>query len=148
MADAIDVEFMQQAIAISKNSPAQATCFRVGAVLVSNERKFIANGFTLEFGEGSHAEAAAIKKALDAGVNIAGATIYSSLEPCSVRKSGKKDCSALLIENKIGQVFYALAEPPIFVVCEGENKLKASKIKVDKINGFDEMVKEINKHLF
>jgi pyrimidine deaminase RibD-like protein len=147
MADKIDFEFMQKAVDCSKNAPAKATCFRVGAVLVDSKRNLIASGYTLEFGEGWHAEEVAIKKAIDAGVDIKGTTIYSSLEPCSVRKSRKSDCSSLLILKGIAQVFYALAEPPVFVVCEGENKLKKAGIKTERIKEFDEEVKEINKHL-
>ncbi len=148
MASAVDIDFIKQAIEVSKNSPAKPTCFRVGAILADKEYKFIASGYTLEFGEGWHAEAVVIKKAKDAGIKTEGAIIYSSLEPCSVRASGKKDCSALLIENDIAQVFYALAEPPIFVTCEGNKKLQEAKIKVEKINGFDQAVKDINAHLF
>ncbi len=147
MADSADLDFMQQAIEVSEMAPALPTCFRVGAVLVDGHRKLISKGFTLEFGEGWHAEAVAIKKALDAGVDIKGASIYSSLEPCSVRKSGARDCSALLIEKGISKVFFALAEPPIFVTCEGENKLKTAGIKVEKINEFDDQVRDINGHL-
>jgi pyrimidine deaminase RibD-like protein len=148
MADAIDNEFMQQAIEVSKHAPARKNCFRVGAVLVDNNRKLISSGYTLEFGEGWHAEAAAIKKAQKSKVPVKGATLYSSLEPCSIRKSGNKDCCALLKEEGIAQVFFAMCEPPIFVNCTGESKLKEAGIKVEKIENFKDTVKEINKHLF
>jgi diaminohydroxyphosphoribosylaminopyrimidine deaminase / 5-amino-6-(5-phosphoribosylamino)uracil reductase len=147
MADAIDLNFMRQAIEISKSAPARPNCFRVGAVLVNNKRKLLSTGFTLEFGDTWHAEASAIKKAKDAKLKVRGATIYSSLEPCSVRKSGGKDCAALLIENGIAQVFYAMAEPPIFVNCQGERKLTEAGIKVEKIEELEATFKEINKHL-
>jgi pyrimidine deaminase RibD-like protein len=142
MADAVDLGFMQQAINASKNSPPRANCFRVGAVLVNKHRQLISSGATLELGEGWHAEAVAIKKARDAKFTVYGGTIYSSLEPCSVRKSGGKDCVSLLIESGIAQVFYAMAEPPIFVTGIGDSKLKASGIKVEKISELEEAVKK------
>ncbi len=148
MADAIDLDFMRHAIEVSKSAPARPNCFRVGAVLVDNKRRLLSTGFTLEFGDGWHAEAAAIKKAREAKLKIYGATIYSSLEPCSIRKSGGKDCAALLIENGIAQVFYAAAEPPIFVNCQGERKLKEAGIKVEKLEELEASFREINKHLF
>lgn len=148
MADTIDLDFMQHALEISKSAPPRPNCFRVGAVLVDNKRHLLSTGFTLEFGEGWHAEAAAIKKAKDASLKVRGATIYCSLEPCSVRKSGGKDCAALLIENGIAQVFYAMAEPPIFVNCQGKIKLQEAGISVEKVEALEASFKEINKHLF
>ncbi len=148
MADASDLEFMKQAIEVSKKAPVRANCFRVGAVLVNNKRQIMSTGYTLEFGLGWHAEASAIKKAADANKKMRGATIYSSLEPCSVRKSGGKDCAGLLIEKGITRVLFAMAEPPIFVNCQGESKLKAAGIEVEKVEELEAAVKEINKHLF
>ena len=148
MTDAIDLDFMRKAIEVSREAPASPNCFRVGAVLVNDKRQLLSTGFTLEFGQGWHAEASAIKKAQDASFEVRGATIYSSLEPCSIRKSGNKDCAALLIEKGIAQVFYAMTEPPLFVNCQGESKLKAAGIQVEKVKELEEAVKEINKHLF
>lgn len=143
-----DNEFIRYAVDMSKMAPAKPTCFRVGAVLVSENQHILATGYTLELGEGWHAEAVAIKKALDKNFRVRGATMYSSLEPCSIRKSGGRDCAALLIESGIKRVVYAMAEPPIFVNCDGTSKLKAAGIEVEKVEELESLVKEVNKHLF
>jgi pyrimidine deaminase RibD-like protein len=148
MADSVDLDFMRHAIEVSKKAPARPHCYRVGAVLVNDKRQLLSTGFTLELGDGWHAEAVAIKKAQKAKLNVNGATIYSSLEPCSVRKSGGKDCASLLIEKEIAQVFYAMSEPPLFVNCQGESKLKAAGIKVEKMQELEESARKINEHLF
>ncbi len=148
MANPTDLDFMRHALEISRNAPASPNCYRVGAVLVNIQGHVLSTGFTLELGEGWHAEAAAIKKAQDKGLLVRGTTMYSSLEPCSIRKSGGKDCASLLIENGIAQVFYAMSEPPLFVNCQGEKKLKEAGIIVKKIEELEAAFKEINKHLF
>ncbi len=99
-------------------------------------------------GQGWHAEAVAIKKATDAGFNPKGATIYSSIEPCSTRASGKGDCSSLLIEKRIARVVFALEEPSIFVVGEGKEKLRKAGIVVEQVDGLEHNVMAINRHLF
>jgi pyrimidine deaminase RibD-like protein len=147
MADSIDIGFLKQAIEISKQTRPSEARFSVGAVLVDQNRSFVASGFTNELGDGWHAEAVAIKKALDGGFNPKGASIYSSLEPCSIRASGKESCTALLIEKEIVRVIFALSEPPIFVVGEGAKKLKQAGIKIEQVNSLEKSVIEINKHL-
>jgi len=145
--DSIDADFLRQAIDVSREALASMTCFSVGAVLVDKDRNFISNGFTQELGEGWHAEAVAIKKAIDTGFDPKGGTIYSSMEPCSVRASGKGDCSTLLIEKEIARVVFAFKEPPTFVIGEGKKKVEAAGIVVEQISDFEDAVIEINKHL-
>lgn len=148
MADATDINFLKQAIEVSKLSPRSDTCFSVGAVLVDSDRTYVSSGFTQELGEGWHAEAVTIKKALDAQFNPKGAIIYSSIEPCSTRASGKNDCSSLLIEHGIVRVVFVLSEPSIFVIGQGQEKLKDAGIEVEQVFGFEDNVMAINKHLF
>jgi pyrimidine deaminase RibD-like protein len=145
--DSIDADFLRQAIDISRKAPTSMTCFSVGAVLVDRDRNFVSSGFTQELSEGWHAEAVAIKKAIDTGFNPQGGTIYSSLEPCSVRASGKGDCSTLLIEKEIARVVFAFKEPPTFVIGKGKTKLEIAGIIVEQIKDFEDAVIEINRHL-
>ena len=147
MSDAIDINFLKQAIETSKQVKPSLSHFSVGAILVDHNRAFIASGFTTELGDGWHAEAVAIKKAIDKGFNPKGWTIYSTMEPCSIRSSGKADCSRLLIDKGITRVVFAFNEPPVFVTCEGKNRLKAAGINVEQITDLEKAVIEINKHL-
>lgn len=85
----------------------------VGAVVVregAGERPIVLGiGHHRRFGH-AHAEREAIHAAERAGHDVAGATIYVTLEPC--RHVGKQPpCTQLLIERRIGRVVYARPDP-------------------------------------
>ena len=62
---------------------------------------------------------------------VEGYTLYSSMEPCEYRLSGKKPCVDRIIEAKIGKVVLAAREPTLFVKnCRGVEKLKCAGIEV------------------
>ena len=64
-----------------------ATSYCVGAVVAPADGAGSFTGHTHETSPTHHAEQEAIRKALDAGAELRGAAIYSSMEPCSQRKS-------------------------------------------------------------
>ncbi|GIG57714.1 5-amino-6-(5-phosphoribosylamino)uracil reductase [Longispora fulva] len=120
-----DHAFMRQAIELSKLCPPSDTAFAVGAVIV-REGKILSTGYSRETDPTVHAEQAALNKIGDAK----GATVYSSLEPCSIRKSGARPCADRLIEAGIARVVYAWREPPLFVHGDGAAVLKDVGIEV------------------
>ena len=69
----------------------------------------------------NHAEEEAIQKALHAGCSLHGATIYSSMEPCSTRKSKPLSCSALILHHGLQRVVFATYEPSHFVQAAGKS---------------------------
>jgi pyrimidine deaminase RibD-like protein len=77
----------------------------VGAVVVK-DGKIISTGFRGETGEGRHAEFCALKKLYEDvnHVDLSGCTVYTTLEPCSERKSGKTACATRLINAKATRV--------------------------------------------
>jgi pyrimidine deaminase RibD-like protein len=77
----------------------------VGAVVVK-DGKIISTGFRGETGEGRHAEFCALKKLNEDvdHVDLSGCTVYTTLEPCSERKSGKTACATRLINAKAARV--------------------------------------------
>ncbi|MDH4128680.1 MAG: bifunctional diaminohydroxyphosphoribosylaminopyrimidine deaminase/5-amino-6-(5-phosphoribosylamino)uracil reductase RibD [Spirochaetota bacterium] len=106
----------------------------VGAILVKDNR-IIGEGATQKAGE-DHAEVVAIKKA---GDNVAGSTLYVTLEPCCIQ--GKTPpCTDLIIEKKIKNVVVGSLDPNPKVNGNGISTLKKAGIKVEY--GF--MEKEIN----
>ena len=143
----MDNEFLLQAIDLSRECPKSESSFAVGAVLVGSENEILATGYSLELGESWHAEEVAIQKATNHGVELAGSTIYSSLEPCSLRRSRPKSCTELIINHKIAKVVYALLEPPLFVECQATDLLKAAGIEVVHLPEYGQLVREINVHL-
>jgi len=77
----------------------------VGCVVVK-DGKIISTGFRGETGEGRHAEFCALKKLNEDvdHVDLSSCTVYTTLEPCSERKSGKTACATRLINAKAARV--------------------------------------------
>jgi pyrimidine deaminase RibD-like protein len=83
----------------------------VGAVVVK-DGIVIATGYRGETGEGRHGEYCALRKLNDDvdNVDLRGCTVYTTLEPCSIRKPGKTPCTTRLINGKVERVVYGLAD--------------------------------------
>ena len=118
----------------------------VGAVILTTDRK-IFTGYTHETSPTHHAEQEAILKALAAGVELPGATIYSSMEPCSERKSEPESCSELIIRHEFRRVVFALYEPDCFVCCQGALNLRRHRIEVSVDDTLSDQVRTINAHI-
>jgi pyrimidine deaminase RibD-like protein len=84
----------------------------VGVVVVK-DGNVIATGFRGETGKGGdHGEFCALKKVnadVD-NVDLTGCTVYTTLEPCTERKTGKTPCASRLINGKVARVVYGLAD--------------------------------------
>jgi diaminohydroxyphosphoribosylaminopyrimidine deaminase/5-amino-6-(5-phosphoribosylamino)uracil reductase len=130
MAKTDDRDWLIQAIELSRLCPPTEKAFSVGAIIVSADGELLSTGYSRERDVTEHAEERAIAKACEGGRNLSGATIYSSLEPCHPRLSGKTSCTDLIIRAGITRVVFALNEPPRFVICDGANRLKSHNIEV------------------
>lgn len=80
----------------------------VGAVIV-RDGELLAEGWHRRCG-GPHAEAAAIAAAQRRGVDLRGADLYVTLEPCS-RAGRVGACTDAIAAVGIGRVFYAVGDP-------------------------------------
>lgn len=145
-----DNRFMQ----IAKTVGSWTSCIRrpVGAVIVKNHR-ILTTGYngapqginsckerneclrnTLEIPSGTrqemcyaiHAEQNAVVQAAKLGVNIDGATIYITHQPCSL-------CTRILINSGISRIVYNEGYPDDFSL----KLLKESGIKFEKLNPED-----------
>ena len=126
----IDMGLLAQAIELSFSCPPTDKAYSVGAIIATPDGVIISTGFSREQDNGCHAEEIALEKAQRIHVNLRGATLYSSMEPCSRRLSGKTSCTARIIDAGISRVVFCLREPPHFVTCEGAEKLKHAGIAV------------------
>lgn len=142
----VDYAHMIDAIEQSHNCTQDSTHYCVGAVIVTTTGE-VFKGYTGETDDHDHAEEAAIKKALQAGAELKGATIYTSMEPCTTRKSHPKSCTELILEHGFARVVYALAEPPRFATCVGVCTLRKAGIEVVHIPELAHRVEEINAYL-
>jgi pyrimidine deaminase RibD-like protein len=114
----------------SRKCPPSDTAYPVGAVIVDVDGQEIARGYSRETDPLSHAEEVALSKVSPADPRLAAATIYSSLEPCSIRKSRPRTCSQLILQAGIPRVVFALREPTRFVIGDGATQLAAAGVTV------------------
>ena len=131
-----DVSFMERAISLARSSlPFAGINPPVGAVLVRNG-VVIGRGF--HKGPGTpHAEAAALMDARaslhEAGVSLAGTTLYCSLEPCCHCGKGKRTppCTEAIIVAGISRVVFASRDPNPCVSGKGASRLREAGVLVE-----------------
>lgn len=109
-----DRRWLQKAIDLAKECPPDPNAFSVGAVIVAADGSEIATGYSREADPKVHAEESALAK-VNGDPRLAGATLYSSLEPCGERKSRPRTCAQLIVDSGIRRVVYAWREPPDYV---------------------------------
>jgi len=134
------------AIELSCRCEPSEVAYSVGALVFDEDCTEIASGYSREIDAHVHAEEAALGKL--ARRDLRRATIYSSLEPCSTRKSRPRSCTDLILDAGIRRVVYALREPSIFVDCDGVERLRAAGVIVFALDELGELVRKVNAHLF
>jgi pyrimidine deaminase RibD-like protein len=142
-----DALLLREAIALSRKAPPSQEAFSVGSVIASPDGSLVATGYSRERGARSHAEQVALEKAAELGRSLRGATLYTSLEPCSVRKSAFRACTALILDSGIARVVFAMREPPIFVDGDGAEVLADGGVEVVELSAEAPAVAKINAHL-
>lgn len=142
-----DMPLLHLAVELSRRCVPGPASYCVGAVVVTRcGARF--TGYTHETSPTHHAEQEAVAKALAAGVSLRGATVYSSMEPCSQRSSEPESCSAMLLRLGVARVVFALYEPDRFVRCRGALDLREHGVEVTVYPEQGEEVLRINSHLF
>ena len=109
-------------------------------MIVDKKDNVVSTGFSRELPAGAegeiHAEHAAMTKL--GSRSLQGYSIYTTMEPCSVRTSGKRPCADRIIEAGLKEVYVGVLEPSDFVVCEGTQKLLDASIAVTLVEGLQE----------
>ncbi len=100
---------------------------RVGCVIV-RDGQLIAAGHTQPAGQ-AHAEVQALREAAARGLDVRGATVYVSLEPCS-HHGRTPPCVDALIEAGVARVVAAVKDPNPLVAGRGLARLQAAGITV------------------
>jgi diaminohydroxyphosphoribosylaminopyrimidine deaminase/5-amino-6-(5-phosphoribosylamino)uracil reductase len=144
-----DARWMRLAVSLAWLCPPSRTAFSVGAVVVDADGVELSRGFSREGGDlALHAEEAALGKVSPAEPRLAGATIYSTLEPCSQRKSRSRTCTELIIAAGLRRVVIAWREPALFVAdCQGAELLASAGIEVTELADFAADARAPNRHL-
>ncbi len=142
---AVDGHWLARAVELSRNCPPSTTAFSVGAVLVDAAGEEIAWGYSRETDGTVHAEESALAKLAGDDPRLAGATMYSSMEPCSTRKSRPRSCTRLILDAGIPRVVFTYREPSTFVVGEGAEQLAAAGVTVVERPELADEVRAINR---
>lgn len=145
----LDRALLKRAIALADNCPPSRTAFAVGALIATSDGTVLGEGWSRKSDPHEHAEEAALaavpepRRAL-----LQGATIYSSLEPCSTRSSRPVTCTQHILDAGIPKIVFAWAEPPLFVDCVGAEILAGAGREVIHIEDFADLAQKPNLHLF
>lgn len=140
---------MRLAVSLARQCPPSDTAFSVGAVIVDADGVELSRGFSREGGDPvAHAEETALAKLAPGEPRLAGATIYSTLEPCSHRTSRPRSCTELIIAAGLRRVVIAWREPALFVAdAQGYELLTGAGISVTELPEFAADAIAPNRHL-
>jgi diaminohydroxyphosphoribosylaminopyrimidine deaminase / 5-amino-6-(5-phosphoribosylamino)uracil reductase len=148
MPDLDDHRWMKRAIELSHNCPPSLGAFSVGAVIVDSSGHEISFGYSRETDTHVHAEESALAKLDPGDPRLNQATLYSTLEPCSHRKSRVRTCTQLILATGISRVVIAWREPSHFVEdCQGVELLAAAGVEVAELTDLGEPARVANAHL-
>ena len=98
---------------------------RVGVVVVRGS-DVLGESYRGETGEGRHAEFGLLDRLAE--IDLSGATLLTTLEPCSRRNHPKRPCAEHLIERGISTVFIGLYDPNPQIYREGWRLLRDAGI--------------------
>lgn len=117
---------------------------KVGVVIVRGTDLLVAS-FRGEGKAGEHAEYTALEGQLS-NVSVIGATVYTTLEPCTTRNHPKIPCAARLVERKVGRVVIGMLDPDPRITGRGVRLLRAANIEVELFPGdLASRVEEMNR---
>ena len=152
-----DARWMRLAVELACLCPPSDTAYSVGAVIVAADGTELSRGFSRESDLVVHAEESALAKLGPGGPGdpgapgdprLPGATIYSTLEPCSQRRSRPRSCTALIIASGIRRVVIAWREPALFVADrQGYELLEQAGLEVTELPAFSAEAAAPNRHL-
>lgn len=117
---------------------------RVG-VVVARAGELLCSAYRGEITAGQHAEYTALEGKLSAST-LAGATLYTTLEPCTTRQHPKVPCAERIIQRKIGRVLIGILDPNPLISGRGFRRLRQANIPTELFSApFMAQVEELNR---
>tara|TARA_B100000780_G_scaffold275033_1_gene240975 strand:+ start:427 stop:1632 length:1206 start_codon:yes stop_codon:yes gene_type:complete len=147
----LDIEFldwpvhMAQAINLAQTVINTAPNPRVGCVILCQSGK-LALGWHKMPGQ-AHAEIMALANAQASGLDVKGATVFVSLEPCA-HQGRTGPCAEALVNAGVGKVVIASLDPNPAVAGKGVAIIESAGIKVSHLSDFDGPARSINPGFF
>jgi diaminohydroxyphosphoribosylaminopyrimidine deaminase/5-amino-6-(5-phosphoribosylamino)uracil reductase len=128
-----DLKFLRKALALAAGGRGRVSPNPLVGAVVVRGGEIIGEGFHAELG-GLHAERAALADAARRGEDVAGATMYVTLEPCA-HQGRQPPCSDAIAEADLARVVIASDDPTTKASGKGPGQLRAAGIAVDFIEG-------------
>lgn len=127
-------ELMQLAIELASNCVSEDGKIspKVGAVVV-RDGVILASAYRGELKPGEHAEYTLLERKLK-GIDLEGATLYSTLEPCTHRNHPKVSCTDRVIERNLKRVVIGTLDPNQTIRGLGELRLQDAGVEITRFD--------------